>query len=142
MTQAKEGDTVKVHYTGKLMDGSIFDTSSGRDPLVFTIGEGKLIPAFEQAVIGMAQDESKTVEIPSDEAYGPHREELVVVVDRKEFPEDVIPEIDQKLQLTQPDGQKIVVTVTEVSEEKVTLDANHMLAGKDLSFDIQLVGIA
>ena len=139
--QAKDGDTVKVHYTGKLEDGTVFDTSIERDPLQFTIGEGQLIPGFEQAVVGMSPGESKTVEIPADEAYGPYREEMVLVVDRDQLPPDLQPEVGQQLQMRQEDGQIILVTVIDVSESSVTLDANHPLAGQDLTFDIQLVEI-
>ena len=141
MAQAKTGDTVKVHYTGKLDDGTVFDTSADREPMQFKIGEGQLIPDFEQAVVGMNPGDSKTVQIPSDKAYGPHHEEMVMVVDRKEFPEDLAPQVDQRLQVNQQDGQTFAVMVTDVSESKVTLDANHPLAGKDLTFDIQLTEI-
>ena len=141
MAQAKYGDTVKVHYTGKLEDGTIFDSSIDRDPLEFTLGEGRVIPGFEQAVVGMDLNETKTVKIPEGKAYGPHREELVAEVDRSQLPADLKPEIGQQLQGSQPDGQVVVATVTDVSESSVTLDANHPLAGKDLTFDIQLVAI-
>lgn len=141
MAQAKHGDTVKVHYTGKLEDGTVFDTSIDRDPLQFTIGKGQMIPGFEQAVLGMNPGESKTIRIPTDEAYGTRREEMVMVVDRNQLPADLNPEVGQQLQNRQPDGQTIVVTVTEVSESSVTVDANHPLAGKDLTFDIQLVEV-
>jgi len=141
MAQAKYGDTVKVHYTGKLEDGTVFDTSLDRDPLQFTIGEGQLIPGFEEAVVGMNLGESKTTTIPADKAYGPHREEMVLVVDRNRFPVYLKPEIGQQLQILQADGEAIIVTVTDVSESSVTLDANHPLAGKDLTFDIQLMEI-
>jgi peptidylprolyl isomerase len=142
MAEAKNGDTVKVHYTGKLDDGTIFDTSADREPMQFTIGEGQLIPDFEQAIVGMSPGESKTVQIPSDNAYGPHHEEMVMAVDRKEFPDDLDPKVDQMLQVRQQDGHTFAVKVTDVSEAKVTLDANHPLAGKDLTFDIQLTEIA
>ena len=141
MSQAKNGDTVKVHYTGKLDDNSVFDTSADREPLEFTIGDGRLIPDFEQAVIGMSPGESKTIQVPSANAYGPHHEEMVMVVDRKDFPPDLEPRVDQRLEVRQQDGQAFAVTVTDVSETKVTLDANHPLAGKDLTFDIQLTEI-
>lgn len=141
MAQAKPGDTVKVHYTGKLEDGMVFDTSTDLDPLQFTIGDGQIIPGFEQAVVGMNPGESKTIKIPTDEAYGPHREEMVLMVDRNQLPVDLKPEIGQQLQSRQTDGQTIVVTVTDVSESSVTVDGNHPLAGKDLTFDIQLVEI-
>ena len=139
MAQAKHGDTVKVHYTGKLEDGTVFDTSINRDPLQFTMGEGQIIPRFEQAAVGMNPGESKTTKVPADKAYGSHHKEEVLVVDRNQFPVDLKPEVGQKLQIRQADGQTIVVTVTAVSESSVTLDANHPLAGKDLTFDIQLI---
>jgi peptidylprolyl isomerase len=142
MAQAKYGDTVMVHYEGKLSDGTVFDASVGGDPLEFTIGEGQIIQGFEQAVVGMNIGESKTTTIPSDQAYGPHQSELVVNVDRTQLPPDLQIEIGQQLQIQQAPGQFIPVTVTDVSDQKVTLDANHPLAGKDLVFDIQLMEIA
>ena len=141
IVRAKSGDTVRVHYTLKLDDGTIFDSSSGGDPMQFTIGEGQLIPGFEQAVIGMKLGEEKTVRIPSAEAYGPYRDELVKVVGRTEFPADIEPQVGQQLELELEDGRQVLVLVTEISESGVTLDANHPLAGKDLTFDIQLVDI-
>ena len=141
IVQAESGDTVRVHYNGRLEDGTEFDSSVGREPLQFTLGEGSMIPGFEKAVIGMSLDQWKTVEIPADEAYGPYREELVLVVDRGELPPDLEPEVGQQLQMQQADGRVIPVTVIEVSESSVTLDANHRLAGKDLIFEIQLVEI-
>ncbi|MFQ6002736.1 MAG: peptidylprolyl isomerase [Candidatus Zixiibacteriota bacterium] len=141
MTKAKNGDTVKVHYTGKLEDGTVFDTSIERDPLQFTIGQGQIIPGFEQAVVGMEPGESKITKVPADKAYGPRRKEMVLVVDRNQFPVDLKPKVGQHLQSRQADGRTIRVTVTDVSESSVTLDANHPLAGKDLTFDIQLVEI-
>ena len=141
MVQAKSGDTVKVHYKGKLADGTVFDSSEGRDPLEFAIGEGQIIPGFEQAVIGMAPGESKTAEISSEEAYGPHRPEMVLEVDREQIPQDIEVETGQQLQVQHPSGQQIPVVVTGVAESKVTLDANHPLAGQDLTFDIELVKV-
>ena len=142
MAQAKDGDTVKVHYTGKLEDGTVFDTSIERDPLQFTIGEGRVIPGFEQAVAGMNPGESKTTKVPADKAYGPHRKEMVLVVDRNQFPVDLKPKIGQQLQSRQTDGRTIRVTVTDVSESSVTLDANPDLCReKDLTFDIQFLEI-
>ena len=141
MAQAKNGDTVAVHYTGKLVDGSVFDSSIDRDPLEFTIGEGQVIPGFEEAVLDMGLNETKTVTIPANKAYGPYHEDLVTVADRDQLPADLKPEIGQQLQGRQPDGQVVVVTVIGVSESNVTLDANHPLAGKDLTFEIQLVAI-
>lgn len=142
MAQAKQGDTVKVHYTGKLDDGTVFDSSAGRDPLEFTVGSGQLIPGFDAGVIGMSLGESKTVQIPSDEAYGPHHDEMVIVAGRDEFPPEIAPAIGDQLQMRHETGQVIMVTVTEVSDANVILDANHPLAGKDLIFDIELVEVA
>jgi peptidylprolyl isomerase len=139
---AKVGDTVKVHYTGTLADGSVFDSSIGREPLQFTLGDGQMIPGFEQAVIGMELGETKTVTIPADQAYGPYYEELVFVIDRDELPAGMEPEVGQKLQMQSATGQITIVTVKDVSETNVTLDANHELAGKDLTFEIQLIEIS
>ncbi len=141
MKQAKNGDTVKVHYTGKLEDGLVFDTSKNREPIQFTIGEGKVLKGLENAVIDMNPSESKTVTIQAAEAYGSYRDELAVTVERKELPENLNVKVGQRLHMTQPNNQKIVVTITDISEGRVTLDANHPLAGKDLTFDIQLVEI-
>jgi peptidylprolyl isomerase len=141
MGQAQLGDTVKVHYTLILEDGTVFETSVDSEPLQFTLGEGQLIPGFEQAVVGMSLSESKTVEIPADEAYGPYYEELVQVVGRDQLPEDLQPEVGQQLQFRQEDGQVVIVTVIDVSESSVTVDANHPLGGRDLTFEIQLVEI-
>lgn len=142
MTQAQQGDTVKVHYTGKLDDGTVFDSSTSGDPLEFTIGSGSIIPGFEKAVVGMTPGDSKTEVIPVDDAYGPHREEMVLVVERAQMPADLEPEIGQQLQIQQPSGEAIPVVITDVSDSEVTLDANHPLAGEDLTFDIELVEIA
>lgn len=141
MTQAKLGDTVLVHYTGKLLDGTVFDSSMSRDPLEFSIGEGEVIPGFEQAIIGMSPGETKTEEIPCDQAYGPRRPEMVMLVDRQQIPDDLEIEEGQQLQLQHPSGQVINVTVTEMDDSKVMLDANHPLAGQDLTFDIHLVAL-
>nr|KXH77612.1 MAG: peptidylprolyl isomerase [Candidatus Thorarchaeota archaeon SMTZ1-83] len=138
MAQARHGDTVKVHYTGKLEDGKIFDTSTNGDPLQFAIGEGQVIQGLEEAVIGMNPGESKTTRIPADKAYGPHRKEKVIELDRDRFPENLKPRLGQQLEIRHADGRKTAVTVTGVSESMVMLDANHPLAGKDLTFDIQL----
>ncbi len=142
MAQAKQGDTVTVHYTGKLDDGTVFDSSVEREPLEFTLGEGLVIPGFENAVIGMNAGEKKTVDIASEEAYGPYRDELILSVNREQFPEDIQPEVGQSLQVQQPNGQPVVVTVAAVADEEVKLDANHPLAGKDLTFEIELMDIA
>jgi peptidylprolyl isomerase len=141
MGQAKAGDTVKVHYTGRLDDGSVFDTSADHEPLEFTVGEGQVIPGFENAVVGMNTGESKTARIPAGDAYGPHRSEMVITVERSMFPDDVDPQVDQQVQIRQSNGQSFIATITDVTDEDVTLDANHPLAGKDLTFDIELVEI-
>jgi len=141
MAQAEQGDTVKVHYTGRLDDGMVFDTSLDRDPLQFTIGEGRIILGFEQAVVGMSPGESKTAEILAEQAYGPHDEEMVLVVDRSQIPEHVKPEVNDELKIRRADGETFIVAVTHISESSLTLDANHPLAGKDLTFDIQLIEI-
>jgi peptidylprolyl isomerase len=141
MAQAKHGDTVKVHYTGKLEDGTVFDTSTEREPLEFTIGEGNIIPGFEKAVVGMDPGQSKTEVIPTEQAYGPYQEEMVVTIDRKQMPAEIAPEIGQQLHIQQPNGQVLPVIITDVSDATVTLDANHPLAGENLTFDIQLVEI-
>lgn len=142
MAQAKSGDTVQVHYTGTLSDGSTFDSSEGREPLEFTLGEGGVIPGFENAVIGMAVEESKEVTIPCVEAYGEHNVEMVQEVPREALPGDMELELGMPLQAEAPDGEVFVVTVTSLTDDKVILDGNHPLAGQDLTFNIQLVGIA
>lgn len=141
MVQAKEGDKVQVDYLGKFDDGTIFDSSEERGPLEFTIGASPLMPGFEQAVIGMREGESKTVKIPAIEAYGPYREDMLTTVDQGEFPPDLDPKVGEYLDVHQPDGSVNVVAVAEISDAGVTLDANHPLAGKDLTFDIRLVNI-
>ena len=142
MSKVKEGDTVKVHYTGTLTDGTVFDTSEEREPLEFTLGQGQLIPGFEKAVVGMNVGDSTEVEIPSDDAYGESREDLVISVPKDQLPDDVEPQVGMQLQVNQQDGQPIPVRITDVGEENLTLDANHPLAGQDLKFEIELVEIA
>ncbi|MBN1455614.1 MAG: peptidylprolyl isomerase [Methanomicrobia archaeon] len=141
MVEAKQGDTVKVHYRGTLEDGTIFDSSFDREPLEFTIGKGRLITGFEQAVIGMVPDESKTIMIPKDQAYGPHREDLVMELGRDQIPADMEIARGQQVQVRQEDGRCFPVMVTAISESGVTLDANHPLAGQDLTFELLLVEI-
>jgi peptidylprolyl isomerase len=141
MAQAQVGDTVRVHYTGRLTDGTIFDSSMQREPLEFTLGEGGMIAGFEHAVVGMSPGQSKTETIPSEQAYGPHRSELLIDVERQHLPPDLQPHVGQQLQMTRPNGVVVTVVVTAVSISQVTLDANHPLAGKDLIFDITLVDI-
>ncbi|MEQ8754261.1 MAG: peptidylprolyl isomerase [Coleofasciculus sp. G1-WW12-02] len=142
MAQANVGDTVKIHYTGKLNDGTVFDSSLNREPIEFTIDAGQVIPGFEQAVLGMTPGDSKTEMIPMDKAYGPHRSEMVLEVTRDKMPPDLNPEIGQQLQIQQPNGRVIPVVITDVTDSNVRLDANHPLAGQDLTFDIQLVEIS
>lgn len=140
MAQVKNGDTVKVHYTGKLDDGTTFDTSSGRDPLEFKVGEGRVIPGFEKAIVGMGQGDTKTVTIPVDEAYGPRKDELQIVVNRTDLPAELDPKVGDELELSQGD-REFVVRVIDANPTSVTLDANHPLAGEDLTFEIELVEI-
>jgi len=143
MAQAKNGDKIKVHYTGKFEDGTVFDTSEERGPLEFTIGDGEVIPGFENSIIGMEVDERKTITVPPEEAYGPKREELIWERKKSEFPERISPAVGKQVgvRLNQPDTPLINAIITDVSEDTVTLDANHPLAGKTLVFDIELVGI-
>jgi peptidylprolyl isomerase len=141
MAQAKSGDTVAVHYTGTLADGTVFDSSRGREPLSFTLGGGQVIPGFEEAVMGLSPGESRTTTIPSDQAYGEHQPDLVFAVDRDQLPPGMSPEVGEQYQMRQGDGQVMVVTVQEVEPGHVTFDANHPLAGQDLTFDLELVSI-
>ena len=138
MSQVKNGDTVKVHYTGTLADGTVFDSSLEREPLEFTLGEGQLIPGFEKTVLGMSAGESRTVTIPAEEAYGPYREEMVLEVPRTQPPPDMQPQVGMQLQVGEEQGEGMLVQITQVSDSNITLDANHPLAGKDLTFNIQL----
>lgn len=139
MSQAKKGDSVKVHYTGKLDDGTVFDSSVGREPLDFTVGAGQLIAGFDEAVVGMAAGEKKTVRIAAEQAYGPHNPEMTLQVPRSDLPADIQPELGMQLEASQEGGHSMVVTVVEVTDESVTFDANHPLAGKALTFDIEVV---
>ena len=141
MTQAKSGDNVTIHYTGKLEDGTVFDSSEGREPLPFTIGDNQVIPGFEEAVMGMNPGDSKTVTIPSEKAYGPRNEEMVINVPIDQVPPDITPEIGMQLELMNESNQPMVVRIADITEEHVALDANPPLAGKDLTFDIELVTI-
>ncbi len=138
---AQKGDTVKVHYTGTLEDGTQFDSSHGRQPLEFTIGEGKVIPGFENAVTGMKEGDSKTVSIPHTEAYGERNESMLIEISKEQLPADLKPEVGQQLQMQRMDGQTMIATVTSIGENGITVDANHPLAGKDLTFKIDLVEI-
>ncbi|SMC96979.1 FKBP-type peptidyl-prolyl cis-trans isomerase [Primorskyibacter flagellatus] len=142
MTEVKTGDTVRIHYTGTLADGSTFDSSAGRDPLEFTVGSGQIIPGLDKAMPGMTVGDSKKIDVVADEAYGQPDPAARQAVPRTEIPDDVPLDLGTQLQVQTPDGQTMAVTVAEVTEEQVTLDANHPLAGKDLTFDIELVEIA
>lgn len=141
MSQVKEGDKVKVHYTGTLNDGSVFDSSREREPLEFEIGSGSIIPGFEKAVLELAPGDSTTIEIPSAEAYGEVREDMIITVEREKLPADIDPEVGMQLQLQQPDGGAMPVVVSDLTESHITIDANHPLAGRDLKFEIELVEI-
>jgi peptidylprolyl isomerase len=142
MSQAKPGDVVAVHYTGKLPDGSVFDSSRERQPLQFQLGERQIIPGFENAVVGMAPGDSKSVSIPADDAYGPRRDDLVIQLERSAVPAGMDPQVGQRLQLQTPSGDPVPAQVVDVSDEALTVDANHPLAGRDLEFEIELVEIA
>ncbi|HEX8299604.1 MAG TPA: FKBP-type peptidyl-prolyl cis-trans isomerase [Rubricoccaceae bacterium] len=139
MAQATAGDTVHIHYTGTLADGSEFDSSRGREPLRFTLGAGQVVPGFDRAVAGMAEGETQTVTIPAAEAYGEHDPENTLVVPAGQLPPGVT--LGDRLALGTPDGGQVAVTVTALDAEGATLDANHDLAGKDLTFEITLVRI-
>ncbi|PTM04061.1 MAG: peptidylprolyl isomerase [Bacteroidetes bacterium] len=141
MSTVKANDTVRVHYTGKLADGEIFDDSRGREPIEFTLGAGQVIPGFEKAVLDMAVSDTKTVNIPSADAYGDHRPELIQAVPLSELPEEIKPEVGMQLVSQAPDGQQIPLVVTEVNDDNIMVDANSPLAGKDLIFDLELVEI-
>jgi peptidylprolyl isomerase len=142
MSTAKKGDTVKVHYTGRLDDDTVFDTSRGKSPLAFTIGEGNLIKGFEYGLIGMQVGEKKNLVIPPEDAYGQKDEKLTTKVSRAHLPDSVQPVIGMQLQVKQKDGSIFVVSITGMDEETVTLDANHPLAGKTLNFDVELTDIS
>jgi len=142
MRPAKQGDTVRVHYRGKLQDGSVFDETFDREPLRFTIGGGQLITGFEEAVVGMTPGDSKTTELPVEKAFGPYLEERVVEVPKNKFARwDPEPIVGERVPIPQPDGSPIDVIVTEVTESKVTVDFNHPFAGQDLTIDIKLLEI-
>jgi len=142
MTAAKNGDSVKIHYTGTLDDGTTFDSSVGHDPLEFTLGSDQVIVGFDEAVTGMQPGDKKNVTIPADKAYGQRNEEMVITAPRDQVPPEINPELGQQLQMEGPDQQMLIVQVTEITDEHVVLDANPPLAGKDLIFDIELVSIA
>lgn len=137
---ARPGDTVRIHYTGTLKDGTEFDSSREREPLAFTVGAGEVIPGFDAAVTGMSVGDRRTVTIPADQAYGPQRDELIVAVPRAQVPPQITPRVGQRLQVGSGD-QAMMVVVREVSDEAIVLDGNHPLAGEDLTFALELVEV-
>ena len=141
MAQAKSGDTVKVHYTGTLNNGQIFDSSKSRDPLQFTLGTGMVIPGFDAAVTGLSPGETITTTIPNAEAYGPYQKEMVADIEKENIPADFELEVGQRLQMQVPSGEAMSVTITDIKGNMVTLDGNHPLAGQDLTFELELVEI-
>lgn len=141
MSTAKNGDTVRVHYTGTLEDGKVFDTSSEREPLEFELGSGNVISGFDRGVSGMEVGEKKSITIPCDEAYGEHDDSMLIKVERTQLPDDIKPEAGMMLSMTTQQEQPVPVRITEVTEENITVDANHPLAGKDLKFELELVEI-
>lgn len=141
MTEAKTGDTVKVHYSGALADGSEFDSSRGHEPLEFTLGQGSLIPGFENAVVGMTPGEQKKITIPCEQAYGERNPGMLLSVPREAIPDDIELAQGVTLHAQNPDGQTIRVTITSFDDQQVTVDGNHPLAGHDLIFDLELVAI-
>jgi FKBP-type peptidyl-prolyl cis-trans isomerase 2 len=141
MSQATLGGTVKVHYTGKLKDGTVFGTSRGHDPLRIQLGAGDVIPGLERAIAGMSQGDVKNVELPAEEAYGPRRDEKVFNFKRSKLSADLDPQVGQQVQLERQGGRPVPAVVSAVSESMVTVDANHPLAGQDLTFDVELVEI-
>jgi FKBP-type peptidyl-prolyl cis-trans isomerase 2 len=142
MAQVKSGDTIKVHYHGKLTTGETFDSSEGREPLEFEVGSGMVIKGFDDGVTGMSVGEKKTINIPVNEAYGPRNPEMVIEMPKERFPGDMTIEVGMPLGMSDQNGQQFQVTVVEIKEEVVMLDANHPLAGQDLIFDLELVEIA
>jgi peptidylprolyl isomerase len=141
MPTAKQGDTVQIHYTGKLDDGTVFDSSEGREPLNITLGQGEVIPGFEEAAVGMEVGETKEARLEVDDAYGERRDDLLLEVPREQLPDGLEVEVGTPLQLQQPDGRAVPVTVSALDEQQVTLDANHPLAGQPLTFEMTLVDI-
>jgi FKBP-type peptidyl-prolyl cis-trans isomerase 2 len=142
MAEAITGSSVKVHYTGKLEDGTIFDSSHEREPLEFVVGEGTVIPGFEEAVLGMKEGEQKRATLVPEAAYGPYQNDMLFTIERDRMPEGTLPQVGQHLHLRHADGRSVRLSVVEVSGADVTLDGNHPLAGKTLIFDIQLVSLA
>ena len=142
MIQVTVNSTVKVHYTGKLADGEVFDTSDGKEPIEFTLGQGQLIPGFEKGLIDMKLNEKKTINMTKDEAYGEVNETLIQEVKKTDLPQDMEPKVGMGLVSKSPEGQEINLMVVEVKEETIVIDGNHPLAGRDLIFDLEVVEIA
>ncbi|WP_108484999.1 FKBP-type peptidyl-prolyl cis-trans isomerase [Oceaniglobus ichthyenteri] len=142
MAEAQSGNKIQMHYTGSLEDGTVFDSSEGRDPLEFELGSGQIIPGLDAAVTGMSVGDEKTVTIPADEAYGAHHPERVQAVPRDQFPDHIPAEVGTQLQVQTPDGQAMPVVIADVTDEAITIDANHPLAGKDLTFAVSVVDIS
>jgi peptidylprolyl isomerase len=141
MNSAQSGTVVRVHYTGRLEDGTVFDSSHGREPLEFTVGSGQVISGFDSAVEGMEVGETRSARIPVEEAYGPRREDLLLEIDREQVPDGIEVSVGTQLQLQQEDGRNLPVTVADVSSQSITLDANHPLAGHDLDFELELLEV-
>jgi len=141
MAKIKDGDTVKVHYKGTLDDGKVFDSSENKNPLEFTVGGGQIIPGFEKGVVGMEKGEKKTVKIPCEQAYGPIRPDAMAEIKKAELPKEMKPEVGQLLQMGKEGGQVFVVQVIKVTDDSITVDANHPLAGKDLTFEIEVAEV-
>jgi peptidylprolyl isomerase len=141
MQKVKEGDTIVIQYIGRLENGTVFDSTEGKNPLEFTVGEGEVVPGLEKGVIGMAPGESKAIVMPAEQGYGPHLKERVCALDRKRVPDNFQPEIGQQLQMYRADGLPIMGTVVAISETSFTMDYNHPLAGKTLIFDTTLLEI-
>ncbi len=141
MTEIKQGDTVRIHYTGSLLDGSVFDSSEGRDPLEFVVGSGQIIPGLDTAMPGLVAGDKKRVEIACVEAYGPINPAMRQAIPREGIPDDIPLEPGTQLQMQTPDGQALPVTVVDADEATVTLDGNHPLAGQDLIFEIEVVSV-
>lgn len=139
MSKVSDGSKVKVHYTGKLNDGTVFDSSQDREPLEFTVGQGQVIQGFEDAVRGMEAGDSRNITIECEKAYGQRRDDMILEIPRDKFPDEIPPNVGQQLMLRHPEGQEFPALIVDATEDKITLDANHPLAGEDLNFEIKLV---
>jgi len=142
MTKVIDGKKVKVHYTGKLENGEVFDSSIDKEPLEFTVGQQQMIPGFEKGVMNMTVGDKKTIVLPPEEAYGQYNPELSMPYKRSELPADLTPEVGMTLQFQSQEGQVFYVSVTEIGDTEITVDANHQLAGKELTFDVEIIEIS